>query len=77
MTRQVQLLPGTLDLLILKALSLGPLHGYGILLRIEQISCRALSSNRGPSIPVCFVSCARDSLKRAGAYPRTIARQIL
>ena len=34
----VDLLPGTLDLLILKAVSLGPQHGYGILLRIEQIS---------------------------------------
>ena len=31
------LLQGTLDLLILKAVSLGPLHGYGVLLRIEQI----------------------------------------
>lgn len=39
---QAQILPGTLDLLILKAVSLGPLHGYGILLRIEQISRRAL-----------------------------------
>ena len=38
MTGQAQILPGTLDLLILKAVSLGPLHGYGILLRIEQIS---------------------------------------
>jgi PadR family transcriptional regulator, regulatory protein PadR len=36
MTAQAQLLPGTLDLLILKAVSLGPLHGYGVLLRIGQ-----------------------------------------
>jgi PadR family transcriptional regulator PadR len=41
-TGEAQLLPGTLDLLILKAASLGPLHGYGIFLRIEQISGRAL-----------------------------------
>ena len=34
---QAQILPGTLDLLILKSVSLGPLHGYGILLRIGQI----------------------------------------
>ena len=34
----VEVLPGTLDLLVLKAVSLGPQHGYGILLRIEQIS---------------------------------------
>ena len=39
---QAQLLPGTLDLLILKSVSLGPLHGYGVLGRIEQISGRAL-----------------------------------
>jgi len=32
------LLPGTLDVLVLKAVSLGPLHGYGVLLRIEQIT---------------------------------------
>ena len=35
---QLDLLQGTLDLLILKAVSLGPLHGYGVLLRIQQIS---------------------------------------
>src|SRR2546429_3848838 len=38
--------PGTLDLLILKAVSLGPLHGYGVLLRIEQISQGALRRDR-------------------------------
>ena len=42
MPAQAQILPGTLDLLILKAVSLGPLHGYGVLLRIEQISQGAL-----------------------------------
>ena len=36
--RDVDLLQGTLDLLVLKAVSLGPLHGYGVLLRIQQIS---------------------------------------
>ena len=36
--KQLDLLQGTLDMLILKAVSLGPLHGYGILLRIRQIS---------------------------------------
>ncbi len=44
-------LPGTLDLLILKAVSLGRLHGYGVLLRIEQISRAArCRSSRGRSI---------------------------
>ena len=38
----VDILQGTLDMLILKAVSLGPLHGYGILLRIQQISKDAL-----------------------------------
>ncbi len=37
MADQAQILPGTLDLLILKSVSLGPLHGYGVLLRIGQI----------------------------------------
>ena len=54
MTAQAQLLPGTLDLLILKAVSLGPLHGYGILLRIEQISRRALLIEQGALYPALF-----------------------
>lgn len=54
MTDQAQLLPGTLDLLILKAVSLGPLHGYGILLRIEQISGQALLIEQGALYPALF-----------------------
>jgi transcriptional regulator len=53
-TGHAQLLPGTLDLLILKAVSLGPLHGYGILLRIEQISRRALLVEQGALYPALF-----------------------
>jgi PadR family transcriptional regulator, regulatory protein PadR len=48
---QVDLLPGTLDLLILKAVSLGPLHGYGVLLRIQQISSGALLIEQGALYP--------------------------
>ncbi|HME09692.1 MAG TPA: PadR family transcriptional regulator [Bryobacteraceae bacterium] len=48
------ILPGTLDLLILKAASLGPLHGYGILLRIEQISGGALGIEQGALYPALF-----------------------
>jgi len=48
------LLPGTLDLLILKAVSLGPLHGYGVLLRIEQISGKALLVEQGSLYPALF-----------------------
>jgi len=54
MPAQAQLLPGTLDLLILKGVSLGPLHGYGILLRIEQITGRALLIEQGALYPALF-----------------------
>jgi len=54
MGEPAQLLPGTLDLLILKAVSLGPLHGYGVLLRIEQISRGALSIEQGALYPALF-----------------------
>lgn len=54
MSRQAQLLPGTLDLLILKAVSLAPLHGYGVLLRIGQISGQALLVEQGALYPGLF-----------------------
>jgi PadR family transcriptional regulator, regulatory protein PadR len=54
MSDQAQLLPGTLDLLILKAVSLGPLHGYGVLLRIGQISDSALLIEQGALYPALF-----------------------
>ena len=54
MTNQADLLPGTLDLLILKAVSLGPLHGYGVLLRIGQISRQALLIEQGALYPALF-----------------------
>lgn len=54
MTDQAQLLPGTLDLLILKTVSLGPLHGYGVLLRIGQISGQALLIEQGALYPALF-----------------------
>ncbi len=47
MTRAVELPQGTLEMLILKAVSLGPLHGYGILLRIQQISNERLEILQG------------------------------
>jgi transcriptional regulator len=61
---QAQLLPGTLDLLILKAVSLGPLHGYGVLLRIEQISASALLVEQGALYPALF-RLVRQGLLRA------------
>jgi transcriptional regulator len=48
------ILPGTLDLLILKAVSLGPLHGYGVLLRIGQISGEALRIEQGALYPALY-----------------------
>ena len=48
------LLPGTLDLLILKAVSLGTLHGYGVLLRIQQITGGALQIQQGALYPALY-----------------------
>src|SRR5262245_300385 len=48
------LLQGTLDLLILKAVSLGPLHGYGVLLRIPQISQKRLQIQQGSLYPALY-----------------------
>lgn len=83
MTDQAQLLPGTLDLLILRAVSLGPLHGYGILLRIGQISGNALLIEQGALYPGLFRLVRQGLLKaswgtsdnnrRAKFYELTVA----
>jgi transcriptional regulator len=52
--KQLELLQGTLDMLILKAASLGPLHGYGILLRIQQISKDRLEIQQGSLYPALY-----------------------
>ena len=52
--KQAGLLPGTLDLLILKAVSLRPEHGYGVLLRIEQITGGALLVEQGALYPALY-----------------------
>ena len=52
--KQTDLLQGTLDLLILKAVSLGPLHGYGVLLRIQQISGEELVIQQGSLYPALY-----------------------
>ena len=54
MPPSAEILPGTLDLLILKAVSLGPLHGYGVLLRIGQISGDALAIEQGALYPALY-----------------------
>jgi PadR family transcriptional regulator, regulatory protein PadR len=83
MPDQAQILPGTLDLLILKAVSLGPLHGYGILLRIAQISSSALLIEQGALYPALFRLVRQGLLKaswgtsdnnrRAKFYELTVA----
>ena len=54
MAKSAQILPGTLDMLILKAVSLAPLHGYGVLLRIGQISNNALEIPQGSLYPALY-----------------------
>jgi transcriptional regulator len=53
-TAHAQILPGTLEILILRAVSLGPLHGYGILRRIEQLSAGALAIEEGALYPALW-----------------------
>jgi PadR family transcriptional regulator, regulatory protein PadR len=52
--KNAELLPGTLDMLILKAVSLAPLHGYGVLQRIQQISGDALEIPQGSLYPALY-----------------------
>jgi PadR family transcriptional regulator PadR len=54
MGKQMDLLQGTLDMLILKAVSLGPLHGYGVLLRIQQVSGNRLHIQQGSLYPALY-----------------------
>src|SRR5512137_1899164 len=54
MAEPTNLLQGTLDMLILKAVSLGPLHGYGVLLRIQQISGDQLEIQQGSLYPALY-----------------------
>jgi PadR family transcriptional regulator, regulatory protein PadR len=54
MDKQMDLMQGTLDMLILKAVSLGALHGYGVLLRIQQISDGRLEIQQGSLYPALY-----------------------
>jgi len=51
---KADLLQGTLDLLVLKALSLGSLHGYGIIQRIRQMSGEMLTVEQGSLYPALY-----------------------
>ena len=86
MEKQLDLLQGTLDLLILKAVSLGPLHGYGVLLRIQQISGQALVIQQGSLYPALYRLEAQglissdwgesDNNRNAKFYELTVAGRI-
>ena len=54
MARSAELLPGNLDLVILKAISLGDVHGYGVLMRIQQISGGAILVQQGALYPALY-----------------------
>jgi PadR family transcriptional regulator PadR len=54
MGKTAELLPGTLDMLVLKAVSLKPLHGYGVLLRLRQISGEAIDIPQGSLYPALY-----------------------
>jgi PadR family transcriptional regulator, regulatory protein PadR len=54
MAKPADLIQGTLDMLILKAVSLGSLHGYGVLLRIQQISLNRLEIQQGSLYPALY-----------------------
>jgi len=54
MSKQADLLQGTLEMLILKAVSLEPMHGYGILLRIQQLSRERLQIQQGSLYPALY-----------------------
>ena len=54
MRQPAELLPGTLDMVILKAISLGQVHGYGVLLRLEHISGGAITVQQGALYPALY-----------------------
>ena len=64
-------LQGTLDMLVLKALQLEPMHGWGITERIEQWSERVLRSARGSLYPALYRMERQDFIRSSGASPTT------
>src|SRR5579863_5319112 len=70
-TEKSDLLQGTLDMLILKIVALGPVHGYGISLRIRQISHDVLQVQQGSLYPAWK---NEDGLPLSGASPKRVGR---
>ena len=54
MAKQVDLIQGTLDMLIMKAISLGGLHGYGVLVRLQQLTGGQLQIQQGSLYPALY-----------------------
>ena len=77
MVPQADLLPGTLHVLILKAVSLGAQHGYGVLLRIEQITGGALAIEQGALYPRSIASNIKACSTRAGNFRQQPQGQVL
>ena len=76
-TEKSDLLQGTLDMLILKIVALGPVHGYGISLRIRQISKEVLQVQQGSLYPPCTGWRNVDGSTAGGASRRTEASKVL
>ena len=72
-TTKAELLQGTLDLLILKTLNAGPMHGYAIAQRIQQRSDDVLVVEEGSLYPACIAWRKRAGFRRSGANRRTTA----
>jgi hypothetical protein len=68
-----ELRPGTLDLLILKALARGAMHGYGIAHYVKKVSDDVLQVGESSLYPHCNDSCSEDGSKRNGVPPKTTA----
>ena len=77
MVPEAELLPGTLDLLILKAVSLGAEHGYGVLLRIEHLTGNALAIEQGALYPALYRLEHRGLLDRVGHVRQQPQGQVL
>jgi hypothetical protein len=74
MSPAVEILQGTLELLILKTLALEPMHGWGIAQRIQQVSRDILQIQPGACLAPRSIACnARNGSARSGALPKIIA----
>ena len=71
MGKPSDLIQGTLDLLILKTISLEPMHGWGIAQRIQQISAEVLQVQQGSLYPAIHRLEQQAWIRRIGARPRT------